>query len=259
MLTPLNRPMYQNCVIQDHDGKMLCRSSQRRAEWYLSRGLADKVGEDPFTVRLKFPAKGHGDQDNEYMLSERVNRCVVCGTESDLTRHHVVPYSYRVHFPSTLKAKSSYDVLPVCVPCHVKYEVHAHEFRKVINTEMSVPESMYETDREASKVKVAAITLKRYGDKLPQERRETIEADIKEHFKVDAVTEEVLDKALQLEWRKNLTGFSNSCQMVVSKVMCLDSFIRRWRMHFLDTMKPQFMPEKWDPYYCLTTRTLDSQ
>ncbi|KAJ2874276.1 hypothetical protein FB639_004118 [Coemansia asiatica] len=44
--------------------------------------------------------------------------------------HHVVPYQYRQYMPEDIKSHSSFDLLPVCIGCHDKYEQHANALKK---------------------------------------------------------------------------------------------------------------------------------
>jgi hypothetical protein len=110
--------LYENCVIQSPSGEMLSRCGRKKAEWYIKKGLAGKrtskttrltalleqVLAEPLTVKLLFAPGGRypsilgsasltspsGHAGDAYMLSEKENRCVVCGASQDLTKHHVV-------------------------------------------------------------------------------------------------------------------------------------------------------------------------
>ena len=33
------------------EGELLCYSDRRRLEWYVKKGLADKLADDPYTIR----------------------------------------------------------------------------------------------------------------------------------------------------------------------------------------------------------------
>lgn len=61
----------------------------------MNRDLVDIVSDDPPTVRFKFLPNGPGHVEDEYYLTTKVNRCVVCGTTHGLNRHHVLPYCFR--------------------------------------------------------------------------------------------------------------------------------------------------------------------
>ena len=258
-LQPLQRPMYENCIVLAPDGGMLCRTAVRRAQWYLDRKLAEKIAEDPLTIKLTFMPGGSGDRGDEHMLSARNNACVVCGTINDLTRHHVVPFSYRHHFPPDYKNKNSYDVLPVCVYCHQKYEATVVEFRRQIEEELGVPHDMNVLNKDIIRIRVVAHGLLSYRSQMPLERQQELDAKIKEFLKKDTITDADLQGIMDIPWKKNVTGYESSSQMVVGKLPCIQSFIVRWRQHFLDTMKPQYMPPKWDVNKILCNRTVDAQ
>lgn len=69
-------------------GELLCYCDTRKLQWYVDKGLADKVCGDPPTIRLKFEHKSADQQaglDGFYTQSKR-NRCVVCGEESHYLR-----------------------------------------------------------------------------------------------------------------------------------------------------------------------------
>lgn len=61
---------------------------RKKAEWYLKRDLATMLDEK--AIQLTFEAKGEGHAENDYMIEDRDNFCVVCASHKDLTLHHVV-------------------------------------------------------------------------------------------------------------------------------------------------------------------------
>ncbi|KAJ8317699.1 hypothetical protein KUTeg_005603 [Tegillarca granosa] len=57
------RPLYYNCSLLAPDGEMLCTCDIRKAEWYIMKGLADKVSDDPLTVKLRFEPSGRPNDE----------------------------------------------------------------------------------------------------------------------------------------------------------------------------------------------------
>ena len=57
--------------------------------------MIDMIEEDPLTVKLKFEPSGRPGKDREYYLTEKENKCVVCGREDGYIRKNVVPHEYR--------------------------------------------------------------------------------------------------------------------------------------------------------------------
>lgn len=68
-------------------------SLSKKVEWYLSRSLAIRFPEDDMAIRLTFEPKGNGHEHDDYMVEERNNRCVCCGSIDGLTKHHVGRFS----------------------------------------------------------------------------------------------------------------------------------------------------------------------
>jgi cobalt/nickel-transporting P-type ATPase D len=79
----------------------LCHCDKKKIEWYLSRNLATLVKDEPPTIMLNFvPNKYNIDsttleEDEEFYLAYKENKCVVCGNPDSLRRFHVVPSIYR--------------------------------------------------------------------------------------------------------------------------------------------------------------------
>lgn len=247
MLRKLKKPLYSNCVILAPDGRVLCRSGERRINWYLSRGLADKISDNPATIKLNFEPGGDGDSDDPYMLASKDNRCVVCGIEEDLTRHHVVPYCYRVHFPNEAKSHTSYDVLPLCVSCHEKYELEARSLRKDILDELKIEEQhQFESIKPAVKAIKAAVALRRHGDKIPEPRRTELRESIMKYLDKTELTDEDIETAAKLEWQVVPADYACASKKVVESQSNIDAFAKRWREHFVAVMLPKFMPSYWE-------------
>lgn len=53
-----------------------------------------KRDKEEHAIQLTFEAKGQGHDENDYMIEDRKNICVVCASQAGLTLHHVVsPWS----------------------------------------------------------------------------------------------------------------------------------------------------------------------
>jgi len=57
--------------------------------------------------------------------------------------------------------------------------------------------------------------------------------------------QEITDLSLKQIVEKN-DDFKTHGEIVMSKVADVNEFVRIWRNHFLETMKPQHLPEHWD-------------
>jgi hypothetical protein len=229
------------------EGEEMCRCALKRAKWYIDRGLADVISEDPPTIKLKFKPHGNGNKGDAFSLAPKHNRCVKCGTEANLTKHHIVPYMYRKFFPLKLKARSAHDVVVICVPCHEEYETEAMHLKKQISIEFTgedLPVIKMSVDNKIlDKVCRLAKSLLRKNT-IPASRQADMMAEIVEY----------LGKTPTLEELEELSdSVLIACRIDPGKAIVEDlhasgdfePFIKRWRQHFIDTAKPAFMPEHW--------------
>ncbi len=245
-------PIYGNCIILAPDGQMLCRCDIKKAKWYLSRDLASLEIENPLTVKLKFEPKGRGAADDPYYLAEKANRCVVCGREDGLTKHHAVPYFFRKMFPPIIKNHSSHDVVPVCHECHAAYEVESQKLRMQIAEEMGyTPQPKYKKSRNDMIAPKLAFALKHHGNKMPEVRKNELIA------KLTAVlghnpTEDEIHSLCRTTTKKyshpEVIGWiAGVTEAVINMTEPeLHAFCKRWRQHFISVMKPKYMLQHWD-------------
>lgn len=240
---------YSNCLMLSPSGVKLARVSRHKAEWYINKGLASLVSDDPYWVlKLNFEPAAIIDAEDPYLIGIKYNICVVCSAEEDLTLHHVVPYCYRKHFPDGLKRHSHFDVLLLCSDCHERYEIEAGRFKKRIFEDLNI-DTTIPRHKDADKLRACAfaISLKRLGENIPDFKQEEMKAFIKTSFSLDEeVTEECLNKIIN---EKHLYHFRPSLEQCFKKVVEryeLNEFCLMWRRHFVNTLKPKYMPEFWD-------------
>ena len=103
-------------------------------------------------------------------------------------------------------------------------------------------------DPVLKKVKSAAKALLHARDKIPERRRDELLSIVAEFLDVEHPTDEMLMKASELETRRENCDFVSHGREVVQKVKeqgeLLD-FERMWREHFLERMKPNYLPPLW--------------
>lgn len=202
---------------------------------------------EPLTIKLNFKPKGEGERNCKFQLEDKENICVVCGESEGLTRHHVVEYEYRKHFPLSYKSHNSYDVLLLCTICHARYEIEAMKLKKQISMKYKIPLSGlgWKNCPKLTSVKKAGAALLKHMDKIPSERREELELTLKKHFKVDELNEEIYKKAVEIQTIIKFEDYISHGEGVVKKLDNLVEFIEMWRLHFLKTMKPKFLSHHW--------------
>ncbi len=256
-LRPYN--CYQNCAVYGPDNELMFRCALKRANWYLKRDLAEIVSEEPLRIRLKFQPQGTGHAGHRYYLSQKKNRCVVCGSEGQLTKHHVVPSCYRKSFPEEVKSRTSYDIFLVCAKHHDDYEAHAWKFKLELGDEYGVP--MAQPKEEAPRDSLAkgllhacraASALVRHGATIPEERKQELRGSLVHCVEENESIEEAILRLAQIlkdsyhKKRENLNIEINFGAEVVARVDDLHEFVRRWRRHFVNSMNPEFLPEHWE-------------
>ncbi|XP_028410872.1 exonuclease 3'-5' domain-containing protein 2-like isoform X2 [Dendronephthya gigantea] len=253
-LKPRRLPLYQNCVIEAPDGEMLSTCDKRKAEWYLCRNLAEVVKEEPYTIRLNFEPSGRPfDPEHKYYLTFKENMCVVCGRDDSYMRKNIIPHDYRKHFPVCMKDHHSHDVLLLCPSDHMISTYQDDLLRRKLAEKYQAPLASAQVarlmqDPELKNVKSAAKALVYAGEKIPEGRRNELLATVKEYFKTDEPTREMLLKASELETRRENCDFISHGREVVRKVKEegeLLAFERMWREHFLETMNPKYLPPLW--------------
>ncbi|XP_028158918.1 exonuclease 3'-5' domain-containing protein 2 [Ostrinia furnacalis] len=252
-----SRPLYHNCFLQAPDGDLLCTCDDRKAMWYVEKQIADVVKDDPLTVRLRFEPSGraNGSVGAYYKLTKE-NKCVVCGAGNIYIRKNVVPREYRKYFPEVMKEHSSHDVVPLCVPCHQRSNISDQAVRERLADKCSAPldvkrSAKYAEDVTCKKIRSAARALLVQSKKhvLPEDRRKKLEAVLLEHYKEhEKITEELLAEASEIQVMFENSDYESHGQKVVEYFVAHGGLLQleqMWREHFLQTMRPQHMPELW--------------
>ena len=234
---PKDRKIYGNCQVLSPEGILMFRCDDRKANWYLKRDLGIAISDNPLVVKLKFEPKGLGNHNRDFGLSDMPNICVVCGVDSHLTRHHVVPYCYRRCFPLEVKSHNHHDVLSVCVDCHEKYEEMATKFKKQIADELNVSmeNGMSPEQIKNKKILSARNLLERVSKGeitgVPEDRLEIIKLKAKEEL-----VEEISIHG---------AAWADGIMKVIIESDDMYNFVKRWREHFVKHMSPQYLPKYW--------------
>lgn len=274
----LNR---ENWKVYHPNGKHMFTCGEKKVKWYLDRDLAKIINKK--SIKLTFTPKGNGFDDNElFGKSNRENKCVVSGTDNDLQRHHIVPYCYRTHFPEKYKTKNHHDVVLINHELHSYYERHANKFKEDIGKIYSV-KSISELNAEYS------ILLREYSKNgsilLNTLQSIFLTHDISTHEErlgrlliVSDLTNIPYSKLLNInyiqlyklyqlinnefndkiiEFKKNNKKKYDHGYQVVQKLDSekkIKEFVKLWRTHFIETMKPEHMPIGWSIDFRIKTK-----
>ncbi len=249
-----NRLLYDNCRLEAPNGTTLCYVSKRRASWYLrnkndaGEPLGSLLSEKPYAVQLSFEPSGMGRDGDEFYLTPRENKCVVCGTDQWLTRHHVVPQAFRRHFPSRFKEYADHDIVAACEPCHRAYCIYEEQFK----AELAAAKGWDRLGRPANMPVRVMRTLSLLKPVLP--------------LKEGIPPEGLLALALRLYRNLGWDGLSPTELSLVAESLAVERYSSlghryattlktdqaiqdlcfAWRRHFVETMVPEHLPEHWD-------------
>jgi hypothetical protein len=216
--------------------------------------LADLIEDSSCpTIKLKFEPSGRKGVDHPYLTAEKNNRCVCCGSEKQLTKHHIFPSIFRKHCPKEQKWRTHHDIVPLCTSCHTQYEVFSDELKKELSIKYNLPilGKGVRVDKSIHSVRSAGRALFKHWDKIPNDRKEKLLIRLQNFFKKEDITKEDALYASKL----SVLVYSGDCipfgKLIVDAVPNLQDFIVIWRKHFIDSMKPKFMPLYWDVNYKL--------
>lgn len=152
-----------------------------------------------------------------------------------------------------MKNHISHDILLLCIRCHQLSNLKDTVLRKVLARECNAPIESGDVGKSKEdpvlrKVRSAGRALAQARNLLPQDRAALLEDVLKEHYKVDEVTDAIVQAAADVDTRIVNEEFVPHGLKVVGHFKengGLVSFELRWRQHFLDTMKPKHMPPLW--------------
>lgn len=219
------------------------RCDEKKANWYLKRKLGTVINNEPLIVRLNFKPKGLGNHNKDWGLSEMPNKCVVCGNNQFLTKHHVVPSLYKKYFPLQIKSHNFHDVLSVCVSCHEEYESYADELKLELSSKYNAPINGEVKKNKLFRYSKMASTLLRDDIKIPNKRIIEMKNNIKSFFGIKRLTKSRLLKIS--DNKKPIIVIRKHGEIVVDNINDIQSFVELWREHFIKNMNPKFLPKNW--------------
>lgn len=262
----------ENWEVYHPDGTHMFTCGEKKATWYLKRDLAKRTADGK--IMLTFIPKGNGFETNEiFGKSIREAICVVTGVENGLQRHHIVPYCYRTYFSEQYKSKNHHDVVLINHEKHSEYEQLATKYKDILARKFDVKTigelNIEYTNKLREIGKPNAIILnniysifKIYGKisrEVKLEKLRYISNLLKLPFETvcnyNYIQLYKLYLLLNEEHNRLLYEFKQTHRQeydhgyhVIQKLDTdekIMSFVKLWRIHFIETMKPKFMPIGW--------------
>jgi len=194
--------------------------------------LAELIEEDSqIVIRLKFDPAGKGHSGDEYYLSEKQNRCIVCGFSDKVARFSVIPHSYRTFFVDELKSHSSHDIVLLCAPCHRKASTAMTSFHKKLLREYNLNEDKTHiiVDETKKKITKLASALLNNSGKMPQSKIEDYREELKELLQIDNLTEEDIINATKVQWKIKTREYMSPSKIIVDCLETLEEYQHFWR------------------------------
>lgn len=236
-------PIYGNYRVKSPEGILMFRCDEKKANWYLSRDLAEILPKEVLTIRLKFKPRGLGNHNKSFGLKEMKNICVNCGKTSELNRHHVVPYCYRKFFPESIKSHNFHDVLSLCVDCHENYERKATDFKIELADIYNAPiNGDLINNKDLIKARKLASCLLNNGHQMPKNRVNEVKNEIKSFFGLKKLHKKRLENLMNLELK--IINKTHG-ELVVSQINNIDDFMTSWRKHFIENNDCKYLPLDW--------------
>merc|ERR1712240_19556 len=154
-----------------------------------------------------------------------------------------------------MKDHQSHDVLLMCVRCHQRSNMYDADLRKKLSEECNAPIGT-ETDvklrenAELKRVRSAgrALQANRKRQCIPAARLQELEAALLEHYQVEELSDEIIDRAADCNFLMENGDYVPHSRAVVQFFLERGGLLQlevRWRKHFLETMKPAFLPDLW--------------
>lgn len=242
---------YGNIPIFSPDGILMFYTSMRKLRSYFKNNLVEKYKKG---YKLNFIPKGLGyhDKENKDLLKyPRKNRCVISGCEDIhlLTRHHIVPVLFRRWMPEKFKSTNYQLIVFVKKDLHAiytKYEQQYYfELAKMYDVK-EYEETLLIQQTSYIRKKQSAKTLLEHSHSIPEDRLKVLHSKFKYYTGLNPCFEnykKVLDdfKATKKTYYKNADY--NFGKLIVRQITDFEKFENMWLKHFIETMKPLFMPE----------------
>jgi hypothetical protein len=235
----LQKCPYENIKVYSPENKLIFLCNKHRADWYVNKNLASWLCGN--AIKLQFSPGGDGIADKPEFLIPVQAICVCCGTDKNLTKHHVLPRCYLKFFPEERKIFNVHDIVLLCASCHDQYEIIAHSLKEEIYQQYFNGDIRPRHISEITKLARVYIRQINNPDKrIPEKIIKKLCAKLR-------VSDIGLGDIVHII--KYQDKYESIFQNIVKNISDLQSFTVMWRKHFVDTMKPKYLPSYWDINY----------
>lgn len=262
----------ENWEVYHPDGTHMFTCGEKKATWYLDRGLAKRMTDGK--IKFMFEPKGKGFEANEvFGKAIREAICVVSGVDEGLQRHHIVPYCYRTYFPEKFKSKNHHDVVLINHEIHSDYErlatlykdkiAHMYGIKTINELNVEYTAKLREIGKPNAILLSTLHSLFKAHNKLTQESKlEKLQLisdntgiafevvcnyNYVQLYKMYLLLKEEHQSILDKYKQENRINYDHGYHLIqkLDTDKKIEGFIKLWRTHFIETVSPKFMPVGW--------------
>lgn len=136
-----SRPIYDNYEFYSSDGVFLGYASKTKIRFYSKRQECCVV--DHFQKRITFNKPFDPNRIKATVHYDKVNQCVVCGDDYNLSATKIIPKCFTQHFPTEIKTGSE-NVISVCKVCLNRIDKYIKSYEQKLYQEHSIDIEYYE-------------------------------------------------------------------------------------------------------------------
>jgi hypothetical protein len=244
-----NRP-YGNLAVYSPDDVLMFYASHNKMRFYVKNDLAEQIGEREYKLKFVPNGLGYSQENNPFgtkdCLVPRENRCVVSG-ETDITRlskHHMVPKFFRKNFP--IEFKSSFQTIVLLDrDIHDEYTILEQKYYDELADIYGVPRmSTFNVESVTIRENKLAHSLLTYGHVMPKETQISMEQEFRSRTNVEPTIENLKRYSkLAIVDKKQKTIENDFGMAITAKITDYYEFELMWVNHFIEHMKPKYLPD----------------
>jgi len=237
---------YDNCELWSNIGTFLGYINKRRFDWYIKKGLAGLKSENAISLNFEPSYKREKIELVRETCQPKENKCVACGSETELRKFRIVPMDIKKLFPINIKAHKCDDIVVLCCEDVPDADYFANEFKHMLFEEYSIDVKNYKMTKQMHFGKSFVTTFLNNKVNNKDDANEFTIKKITSIFGRFPSDEEMKQYLIDLENKKH-NGFKTPEEELVSYIAKNNDYVRfinRWKQNFVDTMTPMFL--SWD-------------
>jgi hypothetical protein len=269
-----NNLFYQNVKVIDPDNEVVFYTGKSIANLLAKYNKGKVVSNQPFVFQLnKRPSDEILELTHPIYKSPRQTRCVVCGKHDNLDRHHVIPRCVRKYFPVKYKKfAEAHDLVLTCRECHETYEQHfANPLKNKLKSDCGHNKLVISGTlrRQCYQLVYLESVMNSYEwcalwVKIERQMGSPLNLNLVYQYAEEEFNarEEIKNNIPTYvvegykHKKKNINNYvikrrykeQNTWNLIIDKYTP-EGMIKLWRNHFVESMKPQYMPEYWNPNF----------